>query len=113
MESIARTANQLTLEDRALGQVFRSESHTIDAAQIKAFASQIDPQPFPLDEELAKESFFGEMVASGWHVASIMMRLLVSSIPLKGRIVGAGGEVSWLHPTRSGDTLTVEAEVIE
>lgn len=68
-------ANQLTLEDLELGQVFRSQSHTIDAAQIKNFANQFDPQPFHLDEELAKDTFFGELVASGWQVAGMWLRL--------------------------------------
>jgi len=106
-------ANQLTLEDLELGQVFRSQSHTIDAAQIKTFASQFDPQPFHLDEELAKKTFFGELVASGWHVAAITMRLLITSTPIKGGLVGAGGDIRWLRPTRPGDTLQVETEVVE
>lgn len=113
MQSTTTIANQLTLEDLELGQVFRSQSHTIDASQIKSFASQFDPQPFHLDEELAKTTFFGELVASGWHVAAITMRLLISSIPIKGGLVGAGGDIRWLRPTKPGDILQVETEVVE
>jgi acyl dehydratase len=51
----------------------------VDAAAIKAFAAQFDPQPFHLDEQAARESFFGGLVASGWHTAAITMRLLVGS----------------------------------
>lgn len=108
-----KTSTELTLEDLAPGQTFRSESHTIDATQIKAFASQFDPQPFHLDEELAKQSFFGELVASGWHVAAITMRLLVECTPIAGGLVGAGGDIRWLRPTRPGDTLQVDNEVVE
>jgi acyl dehydratase len=104
---------RLSLEDLSVGQVFRSGTHTIDAAQIKAFASQFDPQPFHLDEQAAKNSFFGELVASGWHTASITMRLIVTSTPLVGGAIGAGGEISWPRATKPGDTLRVESEVVE
>jgi Acyl dehydratase len=113
MQSTTTVQNQLTLEDLEPCQIFRSETHTIDASQIKQFAGQFDPQPFHLDEELAKNTFFGELVASGWHVAAITMRLLISSIPIEGGLVGAGGDISWLRPTKPGDILQVETEVVE
>src|SRR6185369_12836081 len=100
----------LTLEDLTVGRIFKSESYTIDIASIKSFASQFDPQPFHLDEEAAKKSFFQGLVASGWHTAAITMRLLVSSVPVSGGLIGAGGEISWLRPTRPGDSLRVETE---
>lgn len=106
-------SNKLTLEDLSIGQVFRSPAHTIDAIEIKAFASQFDPQSFHLDEEAARETFFGELVASGWHVAAITMRLLVASVPISGGLVGAGGQIKWLRPTKPGDTLYVETEILE
>ena len=41
------------------------------------------------------------------------MRLLVGSLPLAGGIVGLGGEISWPRPTRPGDTLHLESEIVE
>jgi acyl dehydratase len=106
--------NSLYLEDLTVGQRFVSATHLIDAEQIKAFARQFDPQPFHLDEEDAKETFFGGLAASGWHVAAITMRLLVGdAAPLAGGMIGAGGEIAWPSPTRPGDALTVESEVLE
>jgi acyl dehydratase len=102
----------LTLEDLEVGQVFRSPSYSMNAEEIKAFAGQFDPQPFHMDEQAAKSTFFGELVASGWHTAAITMRLLVSSTPIKGGLVGAGGEISWLRPVRPGDTLRIETEIL-
>ncbi|MBV8664112.1 MAG: dehydratase, partial [Hyphomicrobiales bacterium] len=67
---------RLYFEDLYVGQRFVSASHTVDADQIKAFARQFDPQPFHLDEETAKDTFFGGLAASGWHVAAITMKLL-------------------------------------
>jgi acyl dehydratase len=91
----------LYLEDFVVGARFTSGTHTLDADQIKTFARQFDPQPFHLDEEAARHSFFGGLVASGWHTAAIT-----------GGLIGAGGELTWPHPTRPGDTLTVESEVL-
>jgi acyl dehydratase len=95
-------------------QRFTSKTHVVDAAQIKAFARQFDPQPFHLDDDAAEDSLFSGLVASGWHTAAITMRLLVEGgLPLAGGVVGAGGELSWPRPTRPGDVLQVESEVLE
>jgi acyl dehydratase len=102
------------LDDLYVGQRFTSRTHVIDAAQINAFARQFDPQPFHLDEDTAKDTLFAGLVASGWHTAAISMKLMVESgLPLAGGIIGAGGELAWPRPTRPGDTLQLESEVVE
>ena len=104
----------LYLDDVIPGQRFRSASHRIDAEQIKAFAREFDPQPFHLDEDAAQATLFGGLAASGWHVAAITMRLLVGEhAPFAGGIIGAGGEIAWPRPTRPGDVLNVESEIVE
>src|SRR5437588_7992243 len=104
----------LFLGDLHLGQRFTSGTHAIDEAQIKAFAIQFDPQPFHLDDAAAKGTLFGGLAASGWHTAAVTMRLLVDGgAPIAGGIIGAGGEVAWPQPTRPGDILTVQSEVLD
>lgn len=104
----------LYLDDLKVGQRFMSGTHAIDEAQIKAFARQFDPQPFHLDDETAKETLFGSLAASGWHTAAITMRLLAQGgLPLAGGIIGVNADVTWPRPTRPGDTLQVESEVLE
>ena len=104
---------ELYLEDFAVGLRFISATHTIDADQIKDFASRFDPQPFHTDEAAAKGSFFQGLAASGWHTASITMALLVKSgMTIAGGLIGAGCELSWPRPTRPGDVLVVESEVL-
>jgi acyl dehydratase len=104
----------LYLEDLSVGQTFTSQSLTVTEAEITAFAAQFDPQPFHLDDEAAKQTFFGGLAASGWHTAALTMRLLVGgATPIAGGIIGGGGEIAWPRPTRPGDTLHVEAEVLE
>ncbi|RZK99201.1 MAG: MaoC family dehydratase [Rubrivivax sp.] len=103
----------LFLDDFSVGQRFVSGEHPIDEAQIKAFAAQFDPQPFHLDGEAAKDTLFRGLAASGWHTAAITMRLMVmGGIPVEGGLIGAGGEISWPRPTRPGDVLHVESEVM-
>jgi acyl dehydratase len=110
----SNSSDRLYLDDLNIGQRFTSATHAIDEAQIKAFAVQFDPQPFHTDERAAERTFFNGLAASGWHTAAITMRLNVESgPPLAGGIVGAGGELSWPAPTRPGDILHVESEVVE
>lgn len=112
-ESITSTS-RLYLEDLAPGDRFTSGEHALDAAQIIDFATRFDPQPFHLDPEAAKRTFFQGLAASGWHTAAITMKLLVESgIPLADGIIGSGGEIHWPKPTRPGDVLHVESEVVE
>ena len=103
----------LSLDDLRVGQRFVSGTHQIDEGQIRAFAAQFDPQPFHLDAEAAQGTLFGGLVASGWHTAAVTMRLLVESgLPVAGGIIGAGAEITWPNPTRPGDVLQVESEVL-
>jgi acyl dehydratase len=104
----------LYLDDLVVGQRFTSGTRTLSADEIKAFAREFDPQPFHLDEEAARGTFFQGLAASGWHAASIAMSLLVrGGLPIAGGIIGAGGEVAWFKPIRPGDTLHVESEIVE
>src|ERR1043166_1391178 len=105
---------QLYLDDLYAGQRFTSGSSLIEAARIKEFAAEFDPQPFQLDEAAAEASIFKGLAASGWHTAAVAMRLLVDGgLPFANGIIGLGGEIAWPKPTRPGDTLQVESEIIE
>ena len=104
----------LYLDDLRAGQRFTSGTYVIEAAQIKEFAAQFDPQPFHLDETAAEASVVKGLAASGWHTAAVAMRLLVTGgLPFAGGLVGLGGEVAWPKPTRPGDILRLESEVME
>ncbi|CAH0351486.1 MaoC family dehydratase [Aquabacterium sp. CECT 9606] len=106
-------SENLFLDDFTVGQRFVSGEHLIDEAQIKAFASQFDPQPFHLDDDAAQSTLFRGLAASGWHTAAITMRLMVQGgMPVEGGLIGAGGDISWPKPTRPGDVLRVESEVV-
>jgi acyl dehydratase len=104
---------QLYLDDLGVGQRFESGSYTLNEAQVRLFAEKCDPQPFHLSAETAVGSFFDGLAASGFHTAAITMRLIVSSLPIAGGVIGAGCEIKWPRPTRPGDTLKVEIQIVE
>ncbi|MBK8175306.1 MAG: MaoC family dehydratase [Rhodospirillales bacterium] len=109
----ARPDAGLFLDDLRVGQRFVSGTVTLDESMIRTFAAAFDPQPFHLDDAAAKASLFGGLAASGWHTAALTMRLLVDGgVPLAGGIIGARGEIAWPRPTRPGDVLSVETEVL-
>jgi acyl dehydratase len=105
---------ELYLEDLRVGQRFSSGQYHMDADRMKAFAAEFDPQPFHLHEQAGKQSVFRGLAASGWHTAAATMRLLVTGgLPIAGGLVGLGGEITWPRPTRPGDTLRVDSEILE
>jgi acyl dehydratase len=103
------------LEDLAVGQRYAGGLAAVDVAGIKAFAAAFDPQPFHLDEDAARTSIFGRLVASGWHTMALTMRLLVEGeLRSLWGLVGLGAdELRWPRPVFPGDTLRVEWEVLE
>lgn len=110
----SNSASPMFYEDLYVGRRFKSQTCTVEAEQVIAFAKQFDPQPFHTDPEAAKETLFEGLVASGWHTAAMTMRLLVGSgLTIEGGMVGAGGEVTWPRPTRPGYVLQVQTEIIE
>lgn len=103
------------LEDLEVGQRYAGGSAALDLEAIKAFAAAFDPQPFHLDEEAARTSVFGRLVASGWHTMAVTMRLLVEGeLRSLWGLVGLGAdELRWPRPVYPGDVLRVEWEVLE
>ena len=111
-------------EDIEIGQRREVGSFTFTAEDIKRFARQFDPQRFHLSEEEGRKSLFGGLAASGWHVASVCMKLIVADGQRAAREVAARGEkvppwgpspgfreLRWIRPVLVGDTLTFASEV--
>ena len=103
-------------EDFQVGDTFDlGSTASITADEIITFARQFDPQPFHLDAELAKDSIFGQLVASGWHATSLLMRLLVDGLINETVSMGSPGveQIRWLRPLRPGDALHARFIVLE
>jgi acyl dehydratase len=105
-------------EDIEIGARRELGNYTFTAEEIKRFAKQFDPQPFHMDEEAAKRSHFGGLVASGWHTASVFMKLQSKMINEMGADVRKSGpspgyrDLRWLKPVFAGDTLTYSTEIV-
>jgi acyl dehydratase len=103
-------------EDFRVGEVLQLGSRTVSETDIIAFARQFDPQSFHIDPVRARESVFGGLIASGWHTASLFMRLLVDGfIENVAESLGSPGvdKVEWLKPVRPGDTLSGRITIME
>jgi acyl dehydratase len=102
------------LEDLVVGEVWTSQPIEITAEGIREFGTRYDPQPFHVDDELAKASPFGELIASGWHVAALAMQAYVEDKPLGSTaVLGMGvDELRWLRPVKAGARLTFRREVL-
>lgn len=103
------------MEDFQPGQKFRAGPVTLTAQDIIDYAKKYDPQDFHTDPEKAKDTVFGEHVASGWQTASITMSLILKATPpIKGGMVGRQVEkMSWPRPVRPGDSLSLELEIVD
>jgi acyl dehydratase len=111
-------------EDIEIGQRRELGSFTFTADLIKKFAAQFDPQRFHLDEEEGRKSLFGGLTASGWHVGSVCMKLLVADGLRQAKEAAAHGEqvaiwgpspgfreLRWIRPVLAGDTISYASEV--
>jgi acyl dehydratase len=103
---------RLFLEDLTEGMRFGAGPLRVEAEEITAFAARYDPQPFHIDDAAARSTMFGGLAASGWHTAALTMRLVTEALPFEGGVIGAGGEIQWPRPTRPGDEIRVDCEVV-
>ena len=112
-------------EEMEVGQRREVGSFTFTAEAIKAFAAQFDPQRFHLSEEEGRNSLFGGLAASGWHVGSVCMKLLVTDGQRQMKEAAARGEkaavwgpspgfreLRWLKPVLAGDTISFASEIV-
>jgi len=102
-------------EDYIAGSVHEFGPIVVEEAEIIDFAQRYDPQPMHIDPEAAKQSMYGGLIASGWHTASMMMRLFVTHYLAPVSSLGSPGvdELRWLKPVRPGDELLVRVTITE
>lgn len=102
-------------EDFPVGSVTEFGGVTLSKEDVMRFAREFDPQPFHIDEEAAKHSMFGGLIASGWHTCGLAMRMMCDAYLLQAASLGSPGvdNIRWLKPVRPGDTLRVRCVVLE
>ncbi|CCD94602.1 conserved hypothetical protein [Bradyrhizobium sp. ORS 375] len=105
----------LTFEDFPPGPFGSFGPRHVSRDEIIAFASEFDPQPMHVDEDAAKQSMLKGLSGSGWHLCSVMMRMMFDGFIGRTASLGSPGvnEVRWLSPLRPDDALTLDVEVLE
>jgi acyl dehydratase len=105
----------LTFEDFPPGRLGTFGPRHVSREEILAFAAEFDPQPMHLDEEAAKRSMLRGLSGSGWHLCSIMMRMMFDGFIGRAASLGSPGvnEVRWLAPLRPGDDLLLDVDITE
>ncbi|HXB79263.1 MAG TPA: MaoC family dehydratase [Bradyrhizobium sp.] len=105
----------LSFEDFKLGHLGRFGPRRVTREEILAFAADFDPQPMHLDEEAASRSMLKGLSGSGWHLCSIIMRMMFDGFIGRTASLGSPGvnELRWLAPLRPGDEITLDVEVTE
>jgi len=111
----AVAAEDRRFEDYMPGAVYEYGHISVTEAEIIDFARRFDPQYLHVDRERAAQGPFGGLIASGWHTAAMMMRLIVDNFLPKTASLGSPGidELRWLRPVRPGDVLSIRLSVLE
>ncbi len=102
------------LEDLPIGQELDCGSFALTEAEIIDFATRFDPQPWHLDDILARDTYFRGLCASGLHSQAAAIGLVVRAI--KGTAIIAGGalnEVRFRAPVRPNQSYRVTASWTE
>jgi acyl dehydratase len=107
--------SQWYFEDYVEGATSQYGEITLTAEEIMEFARRYDPQPIHVDPEYAARGPFSGLIASGWHTAGVMMRLLADHFISHVASMASPGvdEIRWLIPVRPGDTLSIRVTVLE
>ena len=105
----------LAFEDFKPGHFGRFGPRRVTREEILAFAAEFDPQPMHLDEEAASRSMLKGLSGSGWHLCSVIMRMMFDGFIGRTASLGSPGvnELRWLAPLRPGDDLTLDVDVTE
>ena len=104
----------LHFEDFQAGAVHDLGSVQMTRERIVSFAREFDPQPFHVDEEAARSSIYGGLIASGWHTCAAFMRLFAEGLLNRSASLGSPGvdELRWLKPVRPGDVLRGRSTIV-
>jgi acyl dehydratase len=107
--------NTIAFEDFKLGRLGRFGPRHVTREEILAFAAEFDPQPMHLDEAAASRSMLKGLSASGWHLCSIVMRMMFDGFIGRTASLGSPGvtDLRWLAPLRPGDEVVLDVEVTE
>ncbi len=108
-------ADWIHYEDYVVGERRLLGSRAVSEDDLLRFSREFDPQPFHIDKAAAEKSIYGGLIASGWHICAIAMRVICDSFLAKAAALGSPGveQIRYINPMRPGDVLTVWYTVLE
>ena len=113
--SFIDTIDNRYFEDYVAGSVHEFGPIAVEQEEVVAFGKRFVPLSYHTDPELAKNSIYGGLIASGWHTAGLMMRLYSDNYLSKVANLGSPGvdELRWDKPVYPGDHLSIRVTVLE
>jgi acyl dehydratase len=107
-------ADRRYFEDYLPGAVYEYGYATVTEPEIIDFATRFDPQPIHTDPQFAAKGPFGGLIASGWHTAGILMRLIADHYLSRVASIASPGvdELRWPAPLRPGDSVRLRAAIV-
>jgi acyl dehydratase len=105
---------EVFFEDMTVGSVYDLGTVVVDHDEMLAFAQRFDPQWYHVNADLAKDSPFGQIIASGFFTAALFMRAYVDHVLTRAAGNASPGleELRWLAPVYAGDRLSTRLEVL-
>lgn len=105
----------LHFEDFIPGSATPYGGVTVEREPMLAFAREFDAQPMHVDDEAAKGTMAGALIASGWYTAALNMRMMADSFILETASMGSPGvsDLKWLKPVKAGDRLRGIRHVVD
>lgn len=110
-----RVEKPLFFEDFEVGQVYETDTYTLDEQEIIEFGLKYAPVPYHTDAEEAKKTSFGTLIAAGYQTAAITFGLFARTGALSLSGMGSPGadNLRWKRPVKPGDTLRALANIVE
>lgn len=99
-------------EDIPLGKTLSIAPAVIDKQKMLAFAKEYDNIPLHTDEEYAKTTRFGQLIAPGvMSFMAVWAKYLEVDLFGEELVAGKSTKIEWLRPVFAGDVLTGQATV--
>ena len=94
-------------EEFLLGSEFQIEPANISKTDMVDFANKYDPIPLHTDEEYAKSTIFGTLIAPGvMSFMSVWAKYLELKLTNDSLLAGKSTKIEWLKPVYAEDILT-------
>ena len=102
-------------EDYTPGVIHEFGTVLVTEEEVIEFGKRYVPLSYHTDRKAAKTSLYGGLIASGWHTASLMMRLYTDNYLSKVANLGSPGcdELRWDRPVFPGDELSIRVTVLD